>query len=381
MGEGVINIFQPCLGKEELAGVERVFKSNWIGKGKEVAEFERRFAALQNADVSHFTTTTCCTEGLFLAPELFNCEGYDIIVPSISFAAVGNAVLAANANLILCDVDHRTLNVRAEDIKKRLTASTKAVYVTHYGGVPCDMDPILELCASRRIKVIEDAACAPTATYKEKSCGTMGDMGVWSFDAMKILVTGDGGMIYLKDPGMVERAKEYLYLGLPGKAKSGMDSTSRDSWWEFTVNRPGRRAIMNDISGAIGLAQLDKLKRFVAVRRDIDSIYREGLRKVKWLTVCPEIPEDSTSSYYMFWIQTFTKAKRDELARFLLDNGIYTTFRYWPLHRISLFNDGSEYPNADYAADHTLNLPIHQSMTDDEVMKIIETIKRFQGYR
>ena len=244
----MINIFQPCLGQEELAGVERVFKSNWIGKGREVVQFEKEFAEAHQSTPDHFTSTTCCTEGLFLAPELFNCAGYDIIVPTISFVAAGNAVLAADANLVLCDVDPWTLNVRAEDIAKKLTASTKAVFVTHYGGFPCDMDPILDLCAKRRIKVIEDAACAPFAFYKGRACGTMGDMGVWSFDAMKILVTGDGGMIYLKDPEMVARAKEYLYLGLPGKSKSGMDSTENDAWWVYDVAQSGRRAIMNDIA-------------------------------------------------------------------------------------------------------------------------------------
>lgn len=371
----MINIFQPCLGAEELAGVERVFKSNWIGKGKEVAAFEREFALSLNSWPEHFTSTTCATEGLFLAPELFGLWNYDVIVPTISFVAVGNAVLAYRAKVVLCDVDPRTLCVRAEDIEKKLTASTKAVYVTHYGGVPCDMDPILDLCGKRNIKVIEDAACAPFATYKGRACGTMGDMGVWSFDAMKILVTGDGGMIYLKDPGLVERAKESLYLGLPGKSKSGMDSTGNDRWWVFDVNQPGRRAIMNDIAGAIGLAQMKKLPSFFNRRREIDRRYRTELGEVGWLQLCPPIPEHSTSSYYMFWIQT---EHRDKLARYLLDNGIYTTFRYWPLHKTTLFRSNEHFPNANKAAEYTLNLPIHQSLTDDEVTKIIETIKSFQ---
>ena len=372
----MINIFQPCLGQEELDRIRAVFKSNWIGKGNEVSGFERQFAALLNTPPEHFTSTTCATEGLFLAPELFGLWNYDVIVPTVSFVAVGNAVLAAEANLILCDVDPHTLNVRAEDIRKKLTASTKAVYVTHYGGVPCNMDPILALCRQRDIIIIEDAACAPGACYKGRACGTMGDMGVWSFDAMKILVTGDGGMIYLKDPDRIERAKESLYLGLPGKSKSGIDSTGNDRWWEFDVNRPGRRAIMNDIAGAIGLAQLAKLPAFINKRRAIEARYRDGLKDVAWLTLCPNVPESCTSSYYMFWVQT---EHRDKLARHLLQHGIYTTFRYWPLHRIDFFEDDDPhaFPNADYAAARTLNLPIHQSLKEEDVTKVIETIKSF----
>ena len=368
----MINIFQPSLGKEELDRIGRVFQSNWIGKGREVAEFEKAFAELHSIAPENLTTTTCCTEGLFLAPELFRCKGFDIIVPTVSFVALGNAVYAAEANLVLCDVDPHTLNVRAEDIQKKVTPMTKMVYVTHYGGVPCNMDPILDLCARRNIWVIEDAACAPLTFYKEKACGTMGDMGVWSFDAMKILVTGDGGMIYLKDPEMMEKAKEHLYLGLPGKAKSGIDSTKTDKWWEFDVMRPGRRAIMNDIAGAIGNEQLKKLPLFMVRRREIDRQYRIGLQGIDWLSVCPDVP----GSHYMFWIQT---KHRDKLARYLLDCGIYTTYRYWPLHKISFYHSKGNFPGADYAAAHTLNLPIHQALTEGDVNYVIESIKRFPG--
>ncbi len=366
----MLNIFQPCLGNDELARIGKVFESNWIGKGREVAEFEKGFAEAHNTDQKHFTSTTCCTEGLFLAPELFRCRGYDIIVPTISFVACGNAVFAADAELVLCDVDPHTLNVRAEDIQKCITPMTKMVYVTHYGGVPCDMDPILDLCRRRGIWLIEDAACAPMAFYKGKACGTMGDMGVWSFDAMKILVTGDGGMIYLKDPCMVERAKESLYLGLPGKSKSGIDSTDKDTWWSFDVNRPGRRAIMNDIAGAIGNEQLKKLPGFIARRKEISSKYREALANLDWLSLCP----DAEGSHYMFWIQTDF---RDRLAKYLLAKDIYTTFRYWPLHRIPFFRSKGSFPGADYAADHTLNLPIHQAMTENDVEMVIEAIRKY----
>lgn len=370
MGERVINIFQPSLRTDELEAVSRVFASNWIGKGKETSSFEAEFACALGCYPDNFVSTSCCTEGLFLAPELFNCEGYDVIVPTISFVAAGNAVLAAGADVILCDVDPRTLNVRAEDIEKVLTPSTKAVIVTHYGGFPCDMNPIMDLCNSRNVKVIEDAACAPMAMYKGKACGTIGDMGVWSFDAMKIMTTGDGGMVYLKDPEMIEKAKEHLYLGLPGKTKSGLDSSGKDNWWEYDVIRPGRRAIMNDITAAIGKVQLTKLPGFIARRKEISKRYRDEFGGLGWLNLCPDVP----GSYYMFWIQS---EYRNKLARYLLTNNIYSTFRYWPLHRTKLFKCNGNFPNADFASSVTLNIPVHQGMSNDDVSHVIDTIKQF----
>lgn len=378
----MINIFQPSLGTEELKRLEEVFASNWIGKGQQVLDFERAFAESLGADPRHFTSSTCCTEGLYLAMQLFNLgPGDEVIIPSISFVAVGSAVMACGAKPVFCDVDRHSLNVRAEDIEGRITPATKAVYVTHYAGLPCKMDPILELCRGRDIRVIEDAACTVRSFYKERACGTLGDMGVWSFDAMKILCAGDGGMIYLRNREILEVAKEALYLGLPGKQKSGMDSSDAGAanWWEFEVNRPARRAIMNNISGAIGIAQLEKLPGFLARRSEIDRRYREELEGLEWLKLPPPVPSDCRSSYYLFWVQT---EYRDLLAQYLKDNGVYTTYRYWPLHKVKLFAEAAgrtpHLPGAEEASRCTLNIPLHQSLSDDDVAEIIRLIRKFR---
>jgi aminotransferase len=133
---------------------------------------------------------------------------------------------------------------------------------------------------------------------------------------------------------------------------------------------------MNDIAGAIGIVQLEKLRGFISRRKEIDGIYRKELQGVDGISICPEVPDYCTSSYYTFWIQT---EKRNALARYLLDKGIYTTFRYWPLHKISFFKSKESFCNADFAANYTLNLPLHQSLTDEEVGYVIATIKSFHG--
>ena len=374
----MINIFQPSLGKEELDAIKKVFESNWIGKGEWVSQFEKGFAEHLNLNPENFLSTTCCTEGIFLASDLFAFNAEDeIIVPSISFISVGGSIVSKNANVVFCDVDRRSLNTTAEHIERKITPKTKAIFLNHYGGVSCDMDPIMELCRKHNLIVIEDSACAVKSFYKGKACGTFGDMGLWSFDAMKILCAGDGGMIYLKSKELVEIAKEQLYYGLPIKQKSGMDSSTGGSqnWWEFEINRPGRRAIMNNIGGAIGATQLRKLDSFLARRKEIYETYENELGECEWLTFPPAITEDYVSSYYFFWIQL---EKRDELARFLLDHGVYSTFRYWPLHKVKYFKQQkADLPNSDYASQYTLNIPLHQSLTDDDVSKIIELIKEF----
>ena len=378
----MINIFQPCLGAEELDAIGRIFGSNWIGKGDAVSQFEKDFAKHLDADPRNFTTTTSGSEALFLAPKIFDFDYNDeIIVPSVSFIAAGTAVVMSGAKLVLCDVDRLSLNVRAEDIEKKITKKTKAIILNHYGAVPCDMDPIMEICDHQNIIVIEDSACAAKSFYKGKACGTIGNMGLWSFGAMKVICCGDGGMIYLRSKDLIPVANEFLYHGFPSRKKSGMDGSKAGSpnWWEIEVSRLGRRAFMNNISGAIGVTQLNKLDKFIQRKKYIYDVYMKELADCQWLTLPPVLNENYVSSYYFFWLQL---KKRDELAKFLLDHGVYSTFRYWPLHKIKYFElKDNDLPNSDYASQYTLNIPLHQSLTDDDVNKIIQLIKSFGATR
>jgi len=375
----MINLFQPSLGDEELALIKDVFTSNWLGKGNGVKDFESKFATSLSSNSESFLSTTSCTEAIFLSAKLFNFSKSDeIIVPTISFPSVGSAVIESGAKIVFCDVDKHSLNVRAEDIQKAISNKTKAVYITHYGGIPCEMDEIIELCSQNKILVIEDSACAVRSFYKGKACGTIGDMGMWSFDAMKTLSTADGGMMYIKNTDKRIEAEESLYLGLPVKSKSGLDSSSENAanWWEFEMNRAGRRAIMNNVTAAMGLSQLNKLSTFIDKRKNIFEKYTRVLEGIGDIKLPPTPKFEHKSSYYFFWIQT---KHRDELAKFLLDKGIYTTFRYWPLNKIKLFSDYAikEYPNSDYAASRTLNIPLHQSLSDEDVDLVINSIKEF----
>ncbi len=374
----MINIFQPSLGAEELEAISNVFESNWIGKGEQVELFERSFASLIKEDVSHLTSTTSCTEAIFLASELFNFTKKDeIIVPSISFVAVGSAVVKSGAKLVISDVDRHSLNITPKLLENSITPATKAVIVNHYGGYSCEIEEIANLCQKKKIILIEDSACALNSTFKGKALGTFGDMGFWSFDPMKMISTGDGGMIYLKDLDLMKSAKENLYLGLEPRKKTGLDTANskNSNWWEIEINAPGRRAIMNNISAAIGNIQIEKLEEFTSRRRTISEIYRKELSSLKGIFLPPRSESYAESSNYFFWLQL---DKRNELAKYLLEKGIYTTFRYWPLNKISYFKkERYELSSSDWASQHTLNIPIHQSLPDNDVFKIVESIKVF----
>ena len=382
MIQPMVQVLQPVVGSDELERIRNVFDSNWLGKGQVVKEFETQFAKHLRADPQRLISTTSGTEAIFIAGDVFDFRrGDEIIVPSISFIAVGSSVVARNARLVLCDVDRHSLNVTVNNIRDKLSHHTKAVFVTHYGGVPCDMDPILDLCRSRGVLVIEDSACATSSRYKGRACGTLADMGLWSFEAGKIITTGDGGMLYFKSQDHIRIAREYLYLGISGSEKSGIDraASGNVAWWEVQIERPGRRAIMNNVAAAIGLAQLQHIDDFIQRRKAIDDRYRKELASSSWLTLPPLPSPHSESSYYFFWVQL---ERRDKLAWFLHEHGVYSTFRYWPLHRVRYFQQqGEGLPNSDYASRHTLNLPLHHGLSDDDVTKVIDLVKQFGGRR
>lgn len=371
----MINVFQPQLGEEELNAIKKVFKSNWLGKGKLTAQFEENFALHLGVEKAHVRSTNCCSEGLFNSMKVFDIKPEDeVIIPTISFIGAGNAVRANGSKLVFCDVDKRTLNVRAQDIKKKITKNTKAILLIHFGGVPCEMDEIMDLAQANNIKVIEDSACSVASTYKGKATGTIGDMGMWSFDAMKILVCADGAMLYFKDEERAKFAEKLMYFGL--ESKSGFSNSVDKKWWEFDISQFGHRAIMNDVTASMALEQLRKLPSFIEKRKQIHNFYNENLKDISWLELPPELPEYCTSSYYFYYIQL---KKRDELAAYLRENGIYTTFRYYPLHWVKFFNCNETFENAQWAANHTLCIPIHHSLTDENLEYIVEKIKKFRG--
>lgn len=372
----MINVFQPSLGDEEIEAISGVIKSNWLGKGKKTTEFEEKFASHLGTTAVHVKTTNCCSEGLFNSMDIFDIgEGDEVILPTPSFVGAANAIQSHRANIAFCDVDRRTLNATASTIEKKITKKTKAILLLHYGGVPCEMDEIVDLAQAHNIKVIEDSACGIYSTYKGKALGTIGDMGMWSFDAMKILVAGDGAALYFKDEELAERASKWMYFGL--ESKSGFSNTVDSKWWEFEISSLGHRAIMNDMTASIALEQLKKLPSFIERRKEIAGLYKQYLSDVNWIELPPELPDYVTGTYYFYQIQVQNE-KRDQLASFLRQNDVYTTYRYYPLHWVKYYGHSNEkYEEAEWAALHTLCLPIHQSLTDDEVGKIAELIKQF----
>ncbi|NIQ90669.1 MAG: aminotransferase class I/II-fold pyridoxal phosphate-dependent enzyme, partial [Deltaproteobacteria bacterium] len=230
----MIPIFSNTLGKEELEMVAKVFESRWLGQGTHCTAFEEEFAAYLNTE--RVLLTNCCTASLYIALRALGIsDGDEVILSTMNFVACASAVIDAGAIPVYADVNERTLNILPSEIARLRTERTKAVILLHYGGYPAPMDEIRN--AAEGLLIIEDSANSIASRYKGQACGTLGDAGTWSFDAMKMLVMGDGGALWLKDEEAHEMAKAYRYLGLAPKTTSGMDSAGEKNsrWWEYDM--------------------------------------------------------------------------------------------------------------------------------------------------
>lgn len=368
----MISVFGSLVGDEEIANVSACMRSQWMGFGKNVELFEKKY--MEKYRLPSFAMVDSGSNALFMAVTLLNLPARsEIILPSFTWVSCAQAVLLAGHQPVFCDVDPVTMNVRREDIEAKITPQTAAVMVVHYAGLAVDMDPILAL----GYPVIEDAAHALDSTYKGKPCGAIGDVGIFSYDAVKNLTVGEGGGITAARSEYIERAKVMRYCGI---GKSGFDSAvanagSKARWWEYNIQEPFIKMLPTNMAASIGLAQLERIDVLQARRSEIWAVYQRELAQVPGLITPAEAPAGDRHSYFTYCIRV---DRRDELAHYLLAEEIYTTLRYHPLHLNPLYGQTDvRLCNSEQLNQDALSIPIHPRMSDADVEKVVTKITAF----
>jgi len=366
----MISVFGSQVGTEEIEAVKAVMQLQWMGFGKKVDEFEAAYSAKYN--INNFALVDSGSNALFMATHLLDLpKGSDVIVPSFTWVSCAQAVLLAGHNPVFCDVDISTMNATKETISDALTGNTKAVMIVHYAGLPVEMDDILTL----GLPVIEDAAHAVASRYKGSACGNIGTVGIFSYDAVKNLTVGEGGGIASPRRELIDRAKTLRYCGI---GKSGFDSAQSNQtgrWWEYNISEPFIKMLPTNIAASIGLEQLKKIDHLQDRRKYIWTEYSNAFRSNDDITVPCDAPEYASHSYFTYCIRV---PKRDALARYLLEKGIYTTLRYHPLHLNPIYGQTERrLVNSETLNEDALSIPIHPRLTDEEVGTVINAIHQF----
>jgi dTDP-4-amino-4,6-dideoxygalactose transaminase len=370
-------------GSEEIEAVTRVIKGGWLTTGIETVQFERDWEAYHN--VKYAYTTSSCTTALHMAAQLCRIKpGDEVITTPITFVSTNQAVLAQKGVPVFVDVDPRTFNIDPTKIESAITDKTVALFVTHLAGQMCDMDPIMDIARRNNLLVVEDCAHTAGATYKGKFAGSIGDLGTFSFHAIKNMSTlGEGGMLTtnrddyaVKIPWLRSMGSRYPNDphedGTPGPRAYDVDNVD-----DLVPNN----SRMTESQAAVGQVQLKKLEGFITRRRQIAEAYSSALGGLSGVTVPYESP-DSRHTYHLYCllIEPRNGVTNHTLSNQLLqDYGIQTVpGMYRPSYLFSLYkNYPRKYscPIAEYSASNALQLPLYPQMTDLDVDYVIESVK------
>jgi perosamine synthetase len=379
----MIQVFKPSLGEEELEGLREIFKSGWIGLGPKTTEFEEKFAAYVGA--KYAVGVNSATAALHLAcAGLGIGPGDEVLIPTMTFVSTAHAPAYCGAKPVFVDIEADTLNISLEDIHRRITPRTKAIIPVHYGGHACQMEEIWQIAEEHGLFIIEDAAHACGSSYKGKRIGGLerSDVTTFSFHAVKNLATGDGGMMTTNRIEVVRALKQLRWVGID---KSTWDRTEEATMelgsgirryasygWYYEVHELGYKYHMNDITAVIGLAQLAKLEKANARRREITELYNRAFDSVEWIE-CPVEKEYTHSAMHNYVIKT---PYRDKLNLYLKDKGIATGVHYTPIHLQPYYRKQAKVtlPVAEKVWTQLLTLPLYPGLMDHEVEYVIESI-------
>jgi perosamine synthetase len=346
--------------------ISSVLRSGWLTSGPLVERLEDGFKRVSGTRYAiAMSSGTAALHAIMAAQDLKRDD--EVIVPANTFASTANAVLYVGAKPVLADCDPETFNVTSETIERCTSEKTKVVMVTHVGGNPCEMDPIIALCKERGLTLSEDAAHAAGSTYRGKRCGALSWAAAFSLYATKVVTSAEGGI-----------------LGTDSKALRDFAWTFRNAGREQFGSGPivslGYNYRMTDIHAAIGLRQLARIGRFVARRNRLASLYDKVLSDVSWLK--PQlVARHSKSSYYSYLVRLLPDSplSRDELARRLKSKGVETTVMFRPIHMQPYFKRYSmgpfDCPNAEAVGLRSLALPMHAGMSDEDVSYVVRSIQ------
>lgn len=363
----MIPVYKPYHDDKEIKYLKEVIDSGWWGMGPKTAEFEKKFADYIGS--KHALGLNSATAALHLALMCVGVKDAEVITPSMTFVSTNHAILYNGGIPVFCDVEPENLNVTADIIKELISPKTKAIIVVHYGGYACDMDPIMELAAEHKIAVIEDCAHACGGKYKDKMLGSIGDFGSFSFQAVKNLATGDGGMLTTNNDEWAARIKKLRWVGI---SKDTFDRGAGNSYdWFYDVTELGYKYHMNDIIAALGLAQFEKLEWMNDKRRYWSDRYREVFADIDEIKT-PPVKDYMLPASHNFVVKV---ENRDAVRSKLMENGISSGVHYYPNHLFEMYKKYyRKLPISEDIWKKLVTLPLYPDLDEKDFVRICEHV-------
>ncbi|TKJ28406.1 MAG: UDP-4-amino-4,6-dideoxy-N-acetyl-beta-L-altrosamine transaminase [Chloroflexi bacterium B3_Chlor] len=369
----------PCLGDEEYNEVLDTLKSGWITMGPKTRRFEELFAEYVRS--SHAIAVSSCTAGLHLALVAGKIgPGDEVVTTPLTFCSTANVVVHQGATPILADVRPDTFNIDPDEIRKKITPRTKAIIPVHLGGQPCEMDEIRAIAEEHGLLVIEDAAHATGAEYKDRIVGTISDVTVFSFYATKNLTTGEGGMITTEDAELAEKMR---ILRLHGISSDAWKRYSDRGSWYYEVLFPGYKYNMTDIQASLGIHQLAKQEKFLEVRQRYAEMYTDAFRDLPEIAT-PAVKNHVRHAWHLYIIcldSEHLTIDRGQFVEALRKKNIGTSVHFIPLHLHPYYKERfgfskGDFPVAETIYDRIVSLPLYPRMSERDVEDVIRAVRK-----
>lgn len=366
----------PTIGPKEKEEILSVLDSGWLTAGSVTKRFEEALGQYVGAD--HVVALSSCTAALHLSLlGLGVGSGDEVIVPSFTFCSTVNVIVHCGAVPVFTDVDPGTLTLDPKDFERNISGKTKAVIPVHYAGHPCDMSPIQDLAGDRGIHIVEDAAHALGASYRDAMIGAIGTATCFSFYPTKTITTGEGGAVATNDAGLAERVR---LLSLHGMTRDAWERYTSTSSWQYQVSVPGYKYNTTDLEAALGVRQLERIEEFITARRNLWEIYVAELEELDEL-VLPPLPPAGRHARHLFpaLLKRNAKMSRDQLIDGLREENIGASVHFLPVHLQPYYR--REYPKVSLPVtedvyERVFSLPLYPKMTEGDAADVIAALKK-----
>ena len=367
--EELIPVNKPLLDGNEKKYLAECIDTGWISsEGPFVSRFEREFAsemgrrhgvAVANGSVALDAAVVALGLG----------QGDEVILPTLTIISCVAAIVRAGATPVLVDCDAATFNMRPDLVAEKITSRTRAIMVVHIYGLPVDMDPILALAGKHGLKIIEDAAEAHGASYRERCCGSFGDLSIFSFYPNKHVTTGEGGMILSDDDELAERCRSLRNLCFGAQRR-------------FVHEELGWNLRMSNLQAAVGVAQLERLPKFVARKKRMGKLYTELLEDVGQIQLPMAKTDYAENVYWVYGIVLRDEVPFDgaEAMRRLQSLRVQTRPFFWPMHeqpvwrKMGLFAH-EHHPNSERLARRGFYLPSGLALTESQIAIVARRVR------
>jgi UDP-4-amino-4,6-dideoxy-N-acetyl-beta-L-altrosamine transaminase len=366
------------IDEEDIQAVINVLKSDFITTGPIISQFEEQVAAYVGTKYAvAFSSGTAALHGACFAAEI--SDGDEVITTPMTFAASANSVLYQGGLPVFADIKSDTYNIDPRSVRDKITSKTKAIIPVHFTGQPVELDEIVKIAQEFNLIIIEDAAHALGAMYKNKKIGSISDMTMFSFHPVKHITTGEGGIITTNDEEYYQKLLQFRTHGITRDPNKLVENQGP---WYYEMQFLGFNYRMTDIQAALGLSQLQKLDSFISKRKQYAAIYQEELKELPEI-ILPKQLNDVDSSWHLYIIRLnlmLLKADRKEIFQALQKENIGVNVHYIPVHTQPFYKQlgykSGICPESERLYEEIITLPLFSGMTEEDALDVIQAVKK-----